>query len=102
GGSGDIEWNPGTVAGSSSATLRYLVDVFPLLAGSRIPVTGSVSSNGTTAIFLDETGNTSQARATYTFGPLCELAITANSGATLFVDIADFGFAYNAETSQVS
>src|SRR5205807_9970075 len=31
---------------------------------------------GTRATYVDETGNATQARATYTHGPLCELAIT--------------------------
>src|SRR6185295_910484 len=32
--------------------------------------------NGTRAQYVDNTGNTTQTRATYLFGPLCELAIT--------------------------
>jgi hypothetical protein len=74
GGSGSIVWNPGTVASGATASLSYEVDVTPLAAGRRIAVTGSPSSQGTTARYRDETGNASQPRATYTFGPLCELA----------------------------
>ena len=48
----------------------------PTTAGQRIPVTGTPASNGTRAQYLDETGNTAQARATFLFGPLCELAVT--------------------------
>ncbi len=76
GGSGNITWDPGTVAAGATATLSYEVDVTPALPGARVPVTGTPLSNGTIAQYLDETGNASQARATYTFGPLCELAIT--------------------------
>ncbi len=50
--------------------------VTPTSAGQRIPVTGTPASNGTRATYVDETGNTTQTRATFTFGPLCELATT--------------------------
>ena len=76
GGSGNILWNPGTVAAGATATLSYEVDVTPASPGVRIPVTGTPLSNGTTAQYLDETGNASQTRATYAFGPLGELAVT--------------------------
>jgi hypothetical protein len=77
GGTGNITWNPGSVSGSNNyETLYYEVDVTPTSPGQRIPVTGSPGANGTTATFVDETGNTTQARATFTFGPLCELAVT--------------------------
>lgn len=77
GGSGNITWNPGTVAAGTTALLFYRVNVTPASAGQRIVVTGTpASGNGTRATFLDETGNATQARATYTFGPLCELAVT--------------------------
>ena len=77
GGTGNITWNPGSVSGSNNyETLSYQVDVTPTSSGQRIPVTGSPGANGTTAAYVDETGNTTQARATFTFGPLCELAAT--------------------------
>ena len=77
GGTGNITWNPGTVSGSNNyETLYYEVDVTPTSSGQRIPVTGTPASNGTTATFVDETGNTTQTRATLIFGPLCELAVT--------------------------
>ncbi len=77
GGTGNITWNPGSVSGSNNyETLYYDVDVTPTSSGQRIPVTGSPGANGTTATYVDETGNTTQARATFTFGPLCELAAT--------------------------
>ena len=82
GGSGNITWNPGTVAAGSLASptiafLAYQVKVIPTAAGQRNPLTGTpASGNGTRATYVDETGNTTQARATYTHGPLCELAIT--------------------------
>jgi hypothetical protein len=74
GGRGNVVWNPGSIAGGVTAFLSYQVNVTPSTDGQRIPVTGTPASNGTTARFLDETGNSAQARATYTFGPLCEVA----------------------------
>jgi hypothetical protein len=77
-GTGTITWNPGSVAAGATALLTYQVKVLPTSAGQRIPVVGTVASgNGSTGKWVDETGNTTQARATYTFGPLCELAATA-------------------------
>ena len=78
GGTGSITWNPGTVAAGATATMYYYVDVTPSSSGQRLPVTGSPGANGTTATYLDETGNASQALATYTYGPLCGLAVTEN------------------------
>ncbi|HEV2844158.1 MAG TPA: C25 family cysteine peptidase, partial [Thermoanaerobaculia bacterium] len=78
GGTGNITWNPGTLAAGATSILTYQVDVTPTSAGQRIRVTGTPALNGTRAQFLDETGNTTQARATYLFGPLCELAVTEN------------------------
>lgn len=74
GGTGNVVWNPGAVAAGATVLLSYQVNVTPTAAGQRIPVTGTPALNGTTARFLDDTGNAAQARATYTFGPLCELA----------------------------
>ncbi len=77
GGTGNITWNPGTVAAGTTALLAYRVKVTPTSAGQRIPLTATpASGNGTRAQYVDETGNTTQARATYLFGPLCELAVT--------------------------
>ena len=76
GGTGNITWNPGTVAAGAAVLLSYDINVTPTSAGQRLPAVGTVASgNGTKATWVDETGNTTQARATYTFGPLCELAI---------------------------
>lgn len=77
GGTGNVTWNPGTLAAGATAILAYDVRVTPTSAGQRIPVTATpASGNGTRATWLDETGNASQARAQFTFGPLCELATT--------------------------
>ncbi|HVR98821.1 MAG TPA: C25 family cysteine peptidase [Thermoanaerobaculia bacterium] len=77
GGTGDITWNPGTLAAGATAALAYEVNVSPTVAGQRILVTATpASGNGTRARYVDGTGNTTQARATYLFGPLCELAVT--------------------------
>ncbi|MEW6207641.1 MAG: C25 family cysteine peptidase [Acidobacteriota bacterium] len=77
GGTGNITWNPGTINGGSFAVLTYRVRVTPTAAGQRVPVTATpASGNGTRAQYVDETGNTTQSRATYLFGPICELAAT--------------------------
>lgn len=77
GGTGNITWNPGTLAAGATSILTYQVDITPTSAGQRIVATATpASGNGTRAQFVDNTGNTTQARATYLFGPLCELAVT--------------------------
>lgn len=77
GGTGNITWNPGSLAAGATALLAYEVAVTPTSSGQRIAATATpASGNGTRATFVDETGNTTQTRATYTFGPLCELAVT--------------------------
>ncbi len=76
GGSGAITWNPGTLAAGATALLAYQVRITPTLGGQRILATGTPTANGTQAQYYDETGNTTQTRASYTFGPLCELAVT--------------------------
>lgn len=73
GGSGNVTWNPGTVAAGTTAQLYYEIGVTPTGNGRDV-ITGTPNSNGTRATYVDETGNTTQARATFTFGPLCELA----------------------------
>lgn len=89
GGTGNIIWNPGTVAAGATAVMSYRVNVTPTSSGQRIPVTATpASGNGTRAQFVDETGNTTQARSTFLFGPLCELAVT--QGVLTSVDLARF------------
>lgn len=96
GGNGDVVWNPGVVAAGSMTVLMYDVVVTPVSSGQRIPVTATpASGNGTFASFIDETGNFAQNRATYTLGPLCELAVVeavsipfSNCGAVNSIDPA--------------
>ncbi len=75
-GTGDVVWAPSTLAAGATALLEYNVRLGPFTAGGRIVATGTPTTNGTDASYVDETGNTSQGRATYTLGPLCELAAT--------------------------
>jgi len=89
GSTGTLTWNPGVVAAGSSAALLYDVDVTPTASNQRTAVTGSFSSNGTTARYVDETGRTAQEQANYTFGPLCELAVTSGQSVTTAVRMAD-------------
>lgn len=76
GGTGNVTWNPGTLAAGATAFVSYRVNVTPTSNGQVIAVTGTPASNGTQAQYLDETGNTSQSRATYLQGPLCQLEAT--------------------------
>lgn len=82
GGTGNVVWNPGSVAGGSTganaALLVYQVNVTPAAAGT-LNVTGTPTTNGTTATFIDETGDTVNVRAKYTFGPLCQLAVSTTN-----------------------
>jgi peptidase C25-like protein len=82
GGTGNITWNPSApgstvplAANGGTAEMSYTVRV-TASAGNTIPVTGTPSSNGTTARYVDETANTTQTRATYQLGPICRVAVT--------------------------
>jgi hypothetical protein len=103
GGSGNITWNPnnpvtGMLDAGTSASLTYDVDVTPLAAGT-ISVTGTPASNGTTATYVDGTcsgaspacSGTQLTNATYTYGPLCQLAITTGTPLPTFAVISSFG-----------
>lgn len=91
GGTGNITWNPGTVSGSgNSETLYYEVDITPTSSAQRIPVTGTPAANGTGGVFVDETGNTTQSRATFTLGPLSELAATEGTDIPTLAVISSF------------
>jgi hypothetical protein len=92
GGTGNVTWNPGVVAAGATALLHYDVRVTPV-SGARIPVTATpASGNGTRAQYVDETGNTTQTRARYLMGGLCELAVTAG----LATDVLLSSFAIDA------
>jgi Peptidase family C25 len=77
GATGNITWNPGVVDAGDTIKLSYDVRVTPTSSGQRLLVTATpASGNGTRAQFIDETGNTTQGRARYLMGGLCELAVT--------------------------
>ncbi len=101
--SGSVVWTPGTIAANSGASLFYVIRVAPT-GGSpcEMNVTGTPGGTpeGTTAVWRDETGNTTQGRATYTFGPLCQLAVNrvgctecggSSQPVPTKVDLTDFG-----------
>jgi hypothetical protein len=95
GGSGSVVWNPGSVTVGTTATLTYEVDLTPTSGPKVVVLTGTPAANGTRAIYVDETGASTQARATFTFGPLCELreAVEAPTAVTLL----DFDTVYNPD-----
>jgi hypothetical protein len=79
GGTGNVTWNPGSVAAGATILLAYDIRVTPPSA-ARLVVTGTpASGNGTRAQYVDETGNATQTRATYLMGGLCELAVTVGA-----------------------
>lgn len=79
GGSGNITWNPGSLAAGGTATMVYLVDVTPTAAADILATGGFGTGNGTRATYLDETGNSSQSRATVSIGEACELTVDFDS-----------------------
>lgn len=97
GSTGNITWNPGTINGGSFAVLTYQVRVTPVSGDPRVEVTATpASGNGTRAQYVDETGNTTQTRATYLFGPICELAaLEGTLGPTAVDDVELTATAYN-------
>jgi hypothetical protein len=74
GGTGNVSWNPGTVAAGGTATMAYNVTITPSVATTNATGTPT-SGNGTRATYVDETGNATQARATYRLGGICELRV---------------------------
>jgi len=74
GGTGNVSWNPGTLAAGGTATMAYDITVTPAVATTNATATPG-SGNGTRATYVDETGNTTQARATYRLGGICELRV---------------------------
>lgn len=96
-GTGNIVWNPGVVNPGQTARLEYRIRVRPTLVTQTTAITGTPSTNGTVARFVDGTGNAAEARSTYTFGPICQLSIESDfidllglGGTTLSVDLLDF------------
>lgn len=96
GGTGDVEWNPGTVAAGDTEILSYEVDVTPTSDGQVLDVTGTPSSDGTEATYVDETcsgasptcSGAQLTGATHTLGPLCELQVEEN--ALTYVKLENF------------
>jgi hypothetical protein len=99
-GAHNITWNPGSVAAGSTAELFYELRIIPSANNQTNNVTGTPAANGTTARYVDETGNTTQTRATYTFGPLCELSTYSGNGGTIPTWVAVTCFEPCAEEGQ--
>jgi hypothetical protein len=78
GGTGNVSWNPGVVAAGSTATMAYNITVTPAAATTYATGRATLGA-GTRATYVDETGNATQARATYRLGGLCELRVVVGS-----------------------
>ncbi len=89
----NLTWNPGTLAAGATGWMRYRVNLTPTAANQTTNITGTPAANGTTFTYIDETGpsltGAALTRATYTFGPLCQLAVTTNNS-TLSVDLLSY------------
>ena len=86
--------DPGTVGSNETKILTYQIEVTPY---NGLVDNQTISSQAnreavtiTGATFLDETGNAAQARATFTFGPLCGLSVTEGTSIT-YVSLSSFG-----------
>lgn len=102
GGTGVISWNPGTVAAGATVLMAYAVRITPPSA-ARVPATSTpASGSGTRAIYVDETANTTQTRATYTMGGVCELAVTANLATEVLLSSFDLEVSGGATTIEFS
>lgn len=77
----EINWNPGSVAANSFAELRYRLNVTPGTPGDII-LTGTAVTDGTIAVYDDETGTE------HIFGPLCELFARTDTATTIPVTLS--------------
>jgi hypothetical protein len=96
----NVTWDPGTVAAGATATLYYELRVRPSANNQYNNATGTPDANGTTARYVDETGNTTQTRATFTFGPLCELSTYSGTGGDIPTWVAVSCFEACSEENQ--
>lgn len=91
GGTGNVTWDPGTLAAGATALLAWEVLVTPAAPGT-VAVTGTPASNGTTARYLDETANSAQSAQTrVTLGPLCQLSLSTDTPTLALLDGARTG-----------
>lgn len=77
---GDITWNPGTLAPGADEGMVYFVDITPTVAGDLVVTGTSGTGNGTRSTFVDETGVTS-----FNFGELCRLQMTISPAVPVLV-----------------
>ncbi|MEM9593585.1 MAG: C25 family cysteine peptidase [Acidobacteriota bacterium] len=75
---GSLTWDPGTLSPGDDVSLVYLIDVnWSTLVD--VDLTGTPGSSGTTASFIDETGDAVNGRATFSFGDLCQLTVATGT-----------------------
>ena len=86
GGTGDVTWSPGPLAAGGTASMAYNITVTP--AGTTNATGTPGAGTGTRAQYVDETGNTTQTRATYRLGGICELRVVP--GAATEVMLSSF------------
>ncbi|HEV7922337.1 MAG TPA: C25 family cysteine peptidase [Thermoanaerobaculia bacterium] len=93
GAAGDVVWDPGSVTTTTTLTAASMsYDILVTVAsGDHIPVTGTAGSDGTRAKFIDETGNATQTRATYTLGQVCELMVEQGLATPVLLSSFDAG-----------
>lgn len=88
GGVGDVVWSPGTMASGSNAAVSFRVASTPS-NNNAYAVTGAESAraSSTLALYLDQTGNTTQANANPELGGLCRL--TEQASVSVFAEISN-------------
>lgn len=101
GSDGNITWNPGTLNAGATAVMTYRMRFSPNAAMTRDLVGAFGSGTGTSATWLDETGNAAQAIATYSFGELCGLQISTGTVVPTPVSLASFSSARSGDLVNV-
>ncbi|MBK8169126.1 MAG: hypothetical protein IPK60_02125 [Sandaracinaceae bacterium] len=88
GGTGTIRWQPGTIVAGGNAAISYRIDTTPT-TNPAYAITGAETSMtaGTLALYLDQTGNTTQAASNTYLGTLCPL--TEQRNVSVFAAVAN-------------
>ncbi len=90
----NIVWEPGIIPALTTCTASYQIRMTPgaaVTAGTVFDMTGTLASNGTRSIFLDETNSRFQ------FGPICPLSVVIGTSVSVPVVIGWFDARANGE-----